>query len=294
MISVIISTYNSEKYIKTCIDAVLKSRSVDFEIIRVDCGKNSLGLTVTHNMGAKLAVGEYLLFLDVDTKLDKNALFEIVKFFEKHNDVGVVQGKIETTGHFLSIFGFPYEVNDGRRVIFGARTACMAIRRDLFNKIGGFDEDYFMHGEETDLCWRVWLSGYKICYLPKVKCEHYGKSHYHGATPEESLRATSGVALAYNRLYYEGAKNQITTIIKDAPLSILIWMLPLNILAWCFVGLKSFCVYKGLFRALCDINKTLVKRHNVIRAKHVSSKVILGDIEISRLFLKGFRWFRSL
>lgn len=278
MISVIISTYNSEKYIKTCIDAVLKSVDVEFEIIRVDCGQKSLGLTVTHNIGAKMAWGEYLLFLDVDTKIDKNALFEIVKFFEKNKDCGAVQGKIETTGHFLSIFGFPYEVNDGRRVIFGARTACMAIRRSVFEEIGGFDEDFFMHNEETDLSWRVWLAGYRIYYLERAKCQHFGKSSY-----------------VNNRTFCEGAKNQITMILKNADLKMILWMLPLNILGWMILGLKSRWVYRGIGRAFLNIRKTIEKRKKVIRKKgNEAEKVMFGDIGVFALIAKGLGWLRSL
>jgi GT2 family glycosyltransferase len=54
----------------------------------------------------------------------------------------------------------------------------LIVRRDVFNEVGGFDEDYFLLREETDLCWRIRLRGYKVVFIPNSIVYHYVGGHY--------------------------------------------------------------------------------------------------------------------
>ena len=202
-VSLIITNYNGARYITQCLDSIFKSSLSDCEVIFVDDGstdksreilqnyknhprlklifqKENQGPAKARNQGAGKAQGEYLFFLDVDTKIEKDCPRTIVSKFEQNKKIGALQakliqaktGNIETAGHFLSFLGFPYEIIDSEvenhhnreREIFGARSAAFAIRKNLFEKIGCFDEDYFIYGEDTDLSWRVWLSGFHVIF----------------------------------------------------------------------------------------------------------------------------------
>lgn len=331
IISIIIPCFNGEKYIKGCLDSILKSKFSNYEVIVVDDVstdnsrkilkeyqkfkkiqlfflKKKTGPAKAKNLAVKNSSGKYLLFLDMDTEIARDSLTEIVTKFKQDKQMGALQAKlmdgksqkIETVGHFLSIVGFPYEIGTGEKekkyhqeqLIFGARNAAMAIRRDLFWKIGAYEEDYFTYGEETDLSWRVWLAGYKICYLPSAKVYHFQKS---SLTKETKYR-----------LFYEGAKNNTHYLLKNAPLNLVIPMLPLHILAWIFLSVKlifqrrlflAVWIYRGLWWNLKNIRKTLRKRKRVSSLTSKNNqvmKIIFGPLKIRQLFLKGLKWFSQI
>jgi len=330
LISVIIPCFNAEKYIQRCLNSLLNSTFKRNEIIIIDDHsqdktvtilkqyqqknpriktlflKKNVGPAKARNLASRLAQGKYLLFLDIDTEIDKDCLKQVATAFLKNNRLGALQVKIllnstnrlDTAGHFLSPFGFPYEIGVNekekkyfqRRLIFGARSAGMAVRKKVFQEIGGFDEDYFIYGEETDLSWRIWLAGYQILFLPSAKIKHF---------PKSSLNKQTAF-----RVLYEGAKNNTSNIIKNASLGILIWMLPLHIFVWFIISLKFILqgkfssagwIYKGLWWNLKNINQTIKKRKKVIRAKRTNiDKIIFGKITARKLFDKGFSWFKNV
>lgn len=314
ILSLIIPCFNAERYIARCLDSILASKFSAYEIIVVDDHSQdqspsiirqyqplpqikavflnqNQGPAQARNIGTRLATGNYLFFLDIDTKIAPNCLNHIVAKLESSPKVGAIQACLETGGHFLTFFGFPYEipVSKQEKLIFGARSAGLAIRKKLFEKIGGFDEDYFIYGEDTDLSWRVWLAGYQVIFLPQAKVYHFQKS---SLTPKTQ-----------SRLFYEGAKNSTSNLLKNAPLKLLILMLPLHLLAWLVLSWKlllqkrphlAFCVYRGLGWNLVNLRKTLDKRRKITTytAKNNQAlRIMFGKITPKELFLKGLKWF---
>lgn len=316
IISIIIPCFNAKKHIKRCFDSILRSKFPSFEVIVVDDGstdssvklvkeltssrvklienKKNLGPARARNIGAKKSQGRYLLFLDVDTEIKKDCLKAIVNKFEEDKKIGAIQANLDTAGHFLSYFGFPYEIKAEKKekLIFGASTAGMGIRKKLFEKIKGFDEDYLIYGEDTDLSWRIWLTGYQVLYLPQAKAYHFQKS---SLNPETKYR-----------VFYEGAKNNTSNILKNAPLKVLIWMLPFHLLAWFFLSLKliiqrrltmALWIYKGLGWNLKNLDKVLRKRKKVASytaKNNQATKIMLGKQSPKNLLAKGWRWFRNV
>ncbi|MFH1706081.1 MAG: glycosyltransferase family 2 protein, partial [Patescibacteria group bacterium] len=213
-VSVIIASLNNAPEIKRCLDSVLKSTLPYFEIIFINDGSiddtkevlkeyrgnnkikiyhfaKNKGICVSRNFGAKKSAGSILFFLDVDTEMPTDCLRIIKDFFEQKPKVGIVQPmliyargkKINAAGHFLTFFGFPSEIgvddnwqkHNQIKTIFAAKGAAIGIRKNLFDKIGGFDEDYTMCVEDTDLCWRARLTGTEIVYLPETRVYHFQK-----------------------------------------------------------------------------------------------------------------------
>lgn len=324
MISVIIPCYNGEKYIEDCLNSLSNSSYKDFEIIFVDDNSTdksiqkvkkfstvkliqnvqNLGPSISRNKGAKMAKGDLLFFLDVDTKVETNTLEKASLQFRDNKQMGAAQAQLilddkellDSAGHFLSPIGFPYEIGNNqptskftqRRKILGGKSAGLIIRKKIFDQIDGFDEDYFIYGEDTDLCWRVWLAGHQVYYLPSVKVRHYQKS---------SLSQETNY-----RVFYQGAKNNISNLIKNLESKKLIWILPIHILAWLVLSLKqiitgklnmAWSIYRGIWWNLFNIKKILLKR-KINKLRRLENNILFGSLKFNSLTQKGWRWFTNV
>lgn len=172
----------------------------NYEVAVIKNEKN-LGPVVARNIGAKRATGKYLLFLDSDAKLAPNYVPDLAAFFEVHPDAGVVSGKVlgddgkrmwfnfgydpspirDWLQGAVGFLGRPFTLNfvpdEVRKVDWVVEMAFMT-RRDLFEKLGGLDEHFFMFFEGPDYCRRVRNLGYNVYYFPGAICKHLG-GHSH-------------------------------------------------------------------------------------------------------------------
>ncbi len=225
MISIIIVTYDSESSIQGCLESIYKKNNLALEIVLVDNAskdqtvnivnnyplrlvviknKKNIGFAAAVNQGARIARGEYLLFLNPDTVVKKGCIEEMVSFFEKKKDAAVVGCKVVNPDGTLqpSCGSFPtigniildripilnkfFKTELIRQEDFYSKEQTsdwisgvfFMVRRDVFGKLGGFDEKYFLYVEDIDFCYRAKQAGYKIYYNPKAEIIHYdmGKS----------------------------------------------------------------------------------------------------------------------
>jgi len=206
ILSVIVVKYKSEEYLDPCLKSL--GESPLWEIIVVDNDKNNIGYGGGCNLGAKKAKGKYLLFLNPDTGVLPGSLKKMIDFLEKNNEVAVLGPKLfnsqkmdlqvtcvgdldPLTAIFsLSFFNkiFPdnqfsqkYFLSDWDRnsikEVGAVSGAALMIRKDIFKKIDGFDEDFFLYFEEIDLCRRINMLGKKVVYYPEAGIIHFkGKS----------------------------------------------------------------------------------------------------------------------
>ncbi len=144
--------------------------------------------------------------LNSDIEVTENWLTPVIDLFKKEENTAIIQPKLldfkEKTkfeyagaaGGFVDLFGYPYcrgrvfnhlETDTGQfndvTNIFWASGACLFIRSKVYHKLNGFDEDYFAHQEEIDLCWRIQNEGYTIKYVGASTVYHVG-----GATLQET------------------------------------------------------------------------------------------------------------
>ncbi len=148
--------------------------------------------------------------------------------------------------------------------IFSGKTAAMVVKKEVFEKIGGFDQDIFMYWEEPDFCWRVWKSGYRVVFLPMGKIWHaYG-------TKNKKVSQTHSLWITH-----QGCRNQLITIIKNATGFNLFKMLLAVITTW-WILLISFLIKFDLKRAKAVIDafiwlashpKTLIRKRNQLKKK---------------------------
>lgn len=325
-ISIIIACYNGEKFITQCFESILHSAYTNYEVILIDDhstdGSHKLykkyennrkirilysdrnrGLAQSNNIGANAAKGSLLFFLNVDTEIDKKCLSTIDTFFKTNTDVGAAQPKliraftkkIDSVGHFLSPVGLPYEIGTGEDPekykdelqIFGGKNAALVVRKEVFTKVGGFDSDYVIYGEDTDLCWRIWLIGKRVVFLPDADVYHFERSSVNAKTKY--------------RIYYEGSKNNINYVIKNAAFPKILPMLTLNIATWFLISIKllierradlSIWVWKGIGWNIIHIGKTLSKRRviSAFAIKRDLGKIMYGSLTVYGLITRGLKW----
>lgn len=170
----------------------------------VDSTEN-LGFAGGNNSLADRAQGEFLLLLNPDTVVLGDAIERVVEFARKHPDTGIVGGRTfyaDGSLNYSSCHGSPTlwsmlcmglgvsslfrqsrlfdpeSLGSWRRDTVrevDAVTGCFfLIRRSLWQQLGGFDESFFMYGEETDLCMRARRLGYKCMICPQAELIHYG------------------------------------------------------------------------------------------------------------------------
>jgi GT2 family glycosyltransferase len=184
-----------------------------FAGLRIISNEKNVGFAKACNQGAALASGELVLFLNPDTLIAEDSLSSSVDFFQKHQDCGALGVKmIDGSGRFLKeskrsfpspqtslfkLFGlaslFPtsrifsrYHLGhldkDKDHEVDVLAGAYMMIRKEVLDVVGGFDETFFMYGEDVDLSYRIQKAGYRNYYFAGTSIIHFkGESTKRGS-----------------------------------------------------------------------------------------------------------------
>jgi len=200
------------------------------------------GFTKGYNDGLKHIDADVYCLLNSDIEVTEDWLPPIQEVFSKNNEIAIVQPKIldlmrpdhfeyaGAGGGFIDKLGYPFcrgrifqdlEKDNGQyndiTEIFWATGACMFIRKEVFWSLNGFDEHYFAHQEEVDLCWRAKNEGHKVFYVGTSKVYHLGGSTLSNMNPKKT---------------YLNFRNTLFSITKNLPrrtaLSIIILRLLLD------------------------------------------------------------------
>lgn len=258
--------------------------------------KTNVGFAEGNNKGFKESKGDLIYFLNNDTELSINAVEELVTSFYNNPQLGGVQSKlllledkkrIDTIGAFLTPTGFLYHNAFGHVdkkdldksiPLYTLKGASMMFRREVLLKVlvnnNVFDTDYFAYFEETDLCHRIWLSGYTLYYSPKAIVWHH-------------MGATSS-KMDNNYVQFHSFKNRIMTYAKLFELSTLLWLIPCHIIvseSYAFITLIKgnlalwWTVQKAIFWNIKNCYYVFKKRIYVQRyIKKVKDKDLLPII----------------
>ena len=258
----------------------------EVKILKLDF---NTGFSVAVNEGIKYSIGnpdcKYILLLNNDTECDEFFLHELQNGFKDKNTGSVAckmlnfydRNIIDDAGDFIKRKGSPYargfgETDTGQydkeEFIFGACAGAAIYKREVFEKIGYFDEDFFAYYEDVDFSFRMQLSGYKCFYNPKAICFH-------------KRGATTSSKSGFQTMLCE--KNLIAIRIKNYPTSTLIKWFPYFFLIR-FVRYYRFyrdhsaelfrSAVKGYFKGISEIPGSLRKRKNIERLKTVSTEYI--------------------
>jgi GT2 family glycosyltransferase len=205
LVSIIIINYNGKKLLKDCLESIKKINYPNYQIILVDNNSSdgtheyvkenypeismirldsNFGFAYPNNVGAKKSQGEFLLFLNNDTIVEPDFLDSLVTVINSDQNIAICQsmllkpdGQVDSSGDFIDSIGVAFSTFEKikeTREIFSAKAASMIVRRDVFEKLGGFDEKFFISFEDVDLSWRARIMGYRILINPKSVVYHLG------------------------------------------------------------------------------------------------------------------------
>ncbi len=310
-VSVVIPNWNGIKFVGMCLDSMAHSTFKDFEVIVVDNGSTdgsrelieekyphvrliklpeNMGFARACNEGIKASDAEYICLLNNDIEIDPDWLGELVEGMERHPECGMGTTKMMflderdvfyNTGDLFHAWSAGGGRGQGEKdagqydreeYVFGACAGAGIYRRELFENVGIFDEDFFIFAEDVDLNMRSQLQGMKCVYLPKAKVYHIG---------------TATVGLYSDRYVYLCKRNDIFVLIRNYSLKMYfkyLW----TILKHQFGDIKYFTsrgqglvLLKSKIDALKMLSPMLARRFRIQSARTVP------DSEIEKLVIKN-------
>lgn len=306
-ISILVLNCNGLCHLKDCFTSLFKQAYPNYKIFLIDNNstdgsieytkkhfpkvkiikfKENLGFAKAYNEAVKLVKENFLLFLNNDTKVDKDWLKELMNAMQKDDKIACCTSKIvlfdkpnvlNSAGGGITQMGSGYDIgfleNESKFNESKFTCACgcsMLIKRKVFNEVGGFDSSYFIYFEDTDLSWRIWLYGYKIVYVPTSVVYH-------------KFGAFSGFSFDSPMRVYHGQKNKITNIIKNFEIKNLILAFIIST-AFDFARIINFIrkgkispmllMLKADFYVLKNIRSIIRKRSNIQSKRKISDKML--------------------
>jgi GT2 family glycosyltransferase len=295
VIRVIVLNWNGARWLDRCLTALTRQQGCAFEVVVVDNASTdgsaeivrdrfpecrvvaldaNVGFAAGNNAGARDATVPYLVFLNNDTEVQPGWLAALAAAVERDAQIGLVtshivfmdrpdlvdsagDGYLRCGAAFKHRHGQPLEGRSGELEVFGACGAGFLIRRELFERLGGFDEDYFMVYEDVDLSYRARLLGATCVLARSAVVKHAGSGSLGRMSP---------------RAVYYGQRNLEWTWIKNSPAPLLWRSLPAHVL----YDLAGFAGYaragqlgawvRGKLAALAELPAVLRKRRHVQRA----------------------------
>lgn len=261
----------------------------EVEVVQLD---KNYGFAEGYNRGLKKLKSKYIALVNSDIRVEKNWLDPLIEFLDSNTDYAAVMPKVRSmmepeyfeyagaSGGFMDKWCYPFcrgrlfdtlEKDEGQydevTDVFWVTGAAFVIRRDLYEKFGGFDQEYFAHQEEIDLCWRLGNAGYKMAALPSSVVYHLG-----------------GGTLDYgnSRKIFLNFRNNLSSIIKNGTNSELFLLIPLRLvldgiagIRFLFLGQPGSCwaIIKAHFSFYSRFFSLLSKRRNL---KSIIEKYRIG------------------
>ncbi|OUR97691.1 dTDP-Rha--alpha-D-GlcNAc-pyrophosphate polyprenol alpha-3-L-rhamnosyltransferase [Flavobacteriales bacterium 33_180_T64] len=257
-----------------------------FPQVKIIQNEDNGGYAKGYNDALKTIKADVFCLLNSDVKVTPNWLSPIISEFESHSTTAIIQPKIldyknkthfeyaGAAGGFIDKYGYPYcrgrifdtlekdtgQYNDTAS-IFWASGACLFIRQSTFESLNGFDESYFAHYEEIDLCWRAFNAGYYTKYIGASTVYHVGGATLNAIHPKKT---------------YLNFRNSLFTITKNAHgflFGILFTRLVLDGIA----GIKflfnlkfthTIAIIKAHFSFYAHLSKLLKKRKQLPKKKN--------------------------
>ena len=290
----------------TSVDFVRKSYP-EIQVVLLD---RNYGFSGGYNRGLQSVRADNYILLNSDVEVTEGWVDHLINYMRTNPEVAVCQPKILSlpnkgkfdyagaAGGFVDLLGYPFcrgrvfdhiEEDQGQYNqnlnIFWAGGACFFIRSSVFYELGGFDEDFFAHMEEIDLCWRSQRAGYQTAYIHSSKVYHLG-----GGT----LKDTNPVKT------YLNFRNGLELLVKNTAISHLFWKLPCR-LALDMVASIRFLLQGSLRHFLAVLKaemafwirlpRTWAKRN---KQPYPYISPLFESVIVWEYFIRGRKTFQSL
>ena len=268
----------------------LKEKHPDLTIIQ---NTENYGYAKGYNESLRKINAEYFVLLNSDIEVSKDWISPIISLMDSNDMIAACQPKILDfnqrdkfeyaggSGGFIDMYGYPFcrgrifnniekdknQYNDVVE-IFWATGACFFVRSSSFFEVGGFDDDFFAHQEEIDLCWRLKNKGYKIMVHPKSIVYHVGGATLDVGSPLKT---------------YLNFRNNLYMLFKNLPLSSLFLVIPFRLILDAIAAItflnKSkgfmhfFSIIKAHFSFYFSIPRLIIKRNKISQISNLTGKM---------------------
>ena len=284
----------------------------EFPAVKVIANKENLGFAGGYNKALKQIDSEYLVLINSDIEVTEGWLSPIINLMDSDKNISACQPKLldynnrskfeyaGASGGFIDNLGYPFcrgrifddlEQDKGQYnnaiEVFWATGACICVRTDAFWEVGGFDEDFFAHQEEIDLCWRLKNKGYTIMVQPKSVVYHVGGGTLNSGSPFKT---------------HLNFRNNLKMLFKNLPLSSLFMVIPMRLLldglaAFTFLNKPKgihhlFAIIKAHFIFYFAIPGLIAKRQKITQKNNLVGKMRKSILVKSKL--KGIKSFSNL
>ena len=208
---------------------VLEQEFPEVKVLKFD---RNYGFAEGYNQAIAQTMYPYTVLLNSDVRTPQGWLNPLLDYMERQRNVGAVMPKLlhdredgkqmfeyaGAAGGYIDCHGYPYcrgrifeyveddhgQYDDGPKSVFWATGACLMVRSQLYQDVGGLDKEFFAHMEEIDLCWRIRLSGSDLLMVPESHVYHLGG----GSLPQGNPRKT-----------YLNFRNNLLLLHKNLPRS---------------------------------------------------------------------------
>jgi GT2 family glycosyltransferase len=266
----------------------------NFPTVKIVQNKTNQGFAGGYNDALQHIDAEIYALVNSDIEVTENWLKPILETFETEPETAIIQPKLldfkrkeyfeyaGAGGGFIDQFGYPFcrgrvfdtlekdngQYND-KTEIFWASGACFFIRTAIYKDLKGFDEDFFAHQEEIDLCWRAINKGYVIKYISESTVYHVGGATLQQANPQKT---------------YLNFRNSLLMLIKNLPKGTLFKVLLIRLLLDGIAGVKftlegrfvhCWAIIRAHFSFYRLFLRNYKKRENNQVAKYFKTKSIV-------------------
>ncbi len=246
-VTVVVPNWNTREFLRSCLQSLRRQTFQDFETVLVDSASTdgsvgfveenfpevrvialdeNQGFSGAVNAGIEASSAELVALLNNDTEQDAGWLDALVRAAERRPEAGLFASKLvdfhnrdvlDGAGDALRRSGLPYRIGhqeldrgqfDEPAYVFGACAAAALYKRELFEEIGPFDEDFFAYCEDGDVSFRAQLAGYKCLYVPGAVVYHMGSASTGGKRSPTATRL--------------GTQNCVNLLVKNLPAA-LVW-----------------------------------------------------------------------
>jgi GT2 family glycosyltransferase len=272
------------------------------------------GFAKGYNDALKHVDAEYFVLLNSDVEVTPNWIDEVIRLMDNDKSIAACQPKIKSyneknkfeyagaAGGFIDKYGYPFcrgrildvlEDDNGQyddaREVFWATGACLFVRANCFKEVQGFDEDFFAHMEEIDLCWRLKNRGYKIMYCPTSTVFHVGGGTLNKTSPRKT---------------FLNFRNNLVLISKNHPpqyffLKLLVRMILDGVAGMKFLFSGQFAHFGAVLKAhysyYATLSKTFKKRKKLkAEVKEYTTTAVYLHSIIADFYLRGKRTFKEI
>ncbi len=305
-VSAIVVNYNGGAYLDDCLSSLLRQSHVNLEVILVDNvstdgsvehvrdkfpevrvieNERNIGYGAAVNRGVALSKSSYIIPLSYDLRLDEYCISELVRLVNQEG-VGAAQAKlldafqpglINYYGHVLNFLGMACcgHINEPDRADLKEEEIPagnhVLVRRGLFERLGGFDENIFLYQEDTDLCWRIRLLGKKIMISPRAVMYH---KYDFWRNPNK---------------FYHSEKARAIMLMKNYSLSTLLLIAPAAFLLEAAEFVHAL-MYRWFWRKVKSYGEIVVSLPSIIKKRRlVQRDRVVNDRQIVSLFIGPVR-----